>query len=77
MLRIYADFNSCDEDGRVWLNLPGSLRDLSAQENEIVEGARVVLYMTDEFEVEGTLVFDKIWLGVPDWTTLRYPSADE
>jgi hypothetical protein len=28
--------------------------------------------MTDEFEVEATLVFERIWLGIPDWNTIRY-----
>jgi hypothetical protein len=72
MLRIYADFNSRDEEGRVWLNTVGSLRDLEAHRDELHEGERVLLYVPDEFEVEGTLVFDRIWLAVPDLRTLRY-----
>lgn len=77
MVRIYADFNSRDEHGRVCLNTSRSLADLQAEPNVIVNGMRVVLYMTDEFEVEGTLVFDKIWMGVPDWNTLRYVTPDK
>jgi hypothetical protein len=76
MLRIYADFNSVDEQDRVCLNTVGSLADLRAQEAEVVNGARVLLYMTNEFEVEAILTFDKIWMAVPDWTTLRYLPAD-
>jgi len=72
MLRIYADFNSCDEEGRVCLHTVGSLRDIDAHRGELREGLRVLLYVPDEFEVEGTLVFDRIWLAVPDLTTLHH-----
>jgi hypothetical protein len=77
MLRIYADFNSTDEHDRVCLNTVGSLADLHAQETEVVNGARILLYMTNEFEVEAILVFDKIWMAAPDWKTLRYLPADK
>jgi len=76
MLRIYADFNSCDEHGRVCLNTVGSLRDIDAHRGELREGARVLLYVPDEFEVEGTLEFDRIWLAVPDLPTLRYYGSE-
>jgi hypothetical protein len=33
--------------------------------------------MPAEFEVEATLVFEEIWMGVPDWTTIRYLTQDE
>lgn len=72
MLRIYADFNSCDEDGRVWLNCVGSLRDIEPHKEDLKDGLRVLLYMTGEFEVEANLIFDGIWNGFPDWTTIRY-----
>jgi len=76
MLRIYADFNSCDEQGRVCLNTAGSLRDLDAHRDELHEGARVLLYVPAEFEVEATLVFDGIWLAAPDLRTLRHAESD-
>jgi hypothetical protein len=41
-----------------------------------MSGMRVVLYMTDEFEVEATLVFDGTWHGIPDWTTIRHYNSD-
>lgn len=72
MLRIYADFNSCDELGRVQLNTVGSLRDVELHRGALVPGLKVVLYMTDELEVEATLVFDEIWMGWPDWTTVHH-----
>jgi hypothetical protein len=72
MIRIYADFNNVAEDGKVELNTVGSLRDIAANSAELREGLRVMLYMTDEFDVEAVLCFDRIWLGVPDYTTLVY-----
>jgi hypothetical protein len=77
MIRIYADFNSCDEQGRVQLNTVGSLRDIKQYENVLEEGMRVLLYMTDEFEVYGTLVFEGIWMGIPDFSTIRYYNPDD
>lgn len=73
MLRIYADFNSQDEAGRVCLNTVGSLRGIEAHRDELREGLAVILYMTDEFEVNGTLIFDQnIWKGIPDWSSIKY-----
>jgi len=70
MIRIYADFNSKDEQGRVVLNTIGSLRDLEAHKDEIHVGMKVTLYMPD-VEVDGVLVYDRVWLGIPDYTTTR------
>jgi len=70
MIRIYADFNSRDDQGRVALNTTGSLRDLEAYKDELSVGMRVILYMPD-IEVEGVLAFDKVWLGIPDLATTR------
>jgi hypothetical protein len=77
MIRIYADFNSCDEQGRVRLNTVGSLKDIKQHENVLEDGMRVLLYMKDEFEVYGTLVFEDIWLGIPDFSTIRYYNQDD
>jgi hypothetical protein len=72
MIRIYADFNSRDERGRVRLSAAGSLKDIERHRTHLKEGLKVILYETGEFEVEGTLTFDQIWLGVPDFNTIRY-----
>jgi hypothetical protein len=72
MIRIYADFNHCDEQGRVLLDTVGSLADISEHEAALAQGMVVLLYMEDEFEVEGTLLFDRVWRAVPDFGTLRY-----
>ena len=77
MIKIYADFNSCDEQGRVWLNTVGSLKDIKRYENVLEEGIQVLLYMMDEFEVYGTLVFEGVWLGIPDFSTIRHYNSDD
>jgi hypothetical protein len=75
MIRIYADFNSQDEQGRVLLTTVGSRDDLKRHEHEIAEGTEVLLYM-DDVELHGTLVFDDVWMAVPDFDTIRYPNPD-
>ena len=72
MIRIYADFNECDELGRAVLSIPGSRADIEKFKDQLVPGLRVVLYQSNELEVEGTLEFKRGWLGVPDWTTIKY-----
>ena len=71
MPRIYADWNSMDEQGRLRLDIVGSLRDIHRYEGALREGMRVMLNVQDEFEIECTLVFDGIWRGVPDMSTLK------
>ena len=79
MIRIYADFNHQDEQGRVFLDTVGSLADIEKHMDILAEGMIVLLYMGDEFEIEGTLVFDKVWLAMPNFETLHYlkPPEDE
>lgn len=77
MVKLYADFNSCDEQSRIWLNTVGSLIDIEQHKDVLEEGMKVLLYMTDEFEVCGTLVFEEIWLGIPDFGTIRYYNPDD
>lgn len=77
MIKIYADFNSCDEQGRVRLSTVGSLESINQYKELLAEGMRVILYTTGEFEVCGTLVFEKIWLGIPDWSTIHYLNPED
>jgi len=75
MMRIYADINE-DEQDRVLLDTVGSLRDIQQHLDVMAEGMKVVFYMSGEFEVHGTLVFEGIWKGIPDWNTIRYENPD-
>ena len=72
--RIYADFNSQDEHGRVDLHTAGSRRDLESLRNQICSGLPVVLYF-DDVEVDAVLEYDPElmrWFGVvSDWSSYR------
>ena len=72
MIKIYADFNHQDDQGRVLLDTVGSLADIKKHETVLAEGMVVLLYVDDELEVQGTLGFDRVWLATPDFETLRY-----
>ena len=77
MIRIYADFNHRDDQGRVVLDTVGSLADIKEHEDVLAEGMDVLLYMEDEFEVEGTLVFDGVWLAIPNFATLHHMNPED
>ncbi len=73
-IRIYADFNNQDEEGRVWLNTPGSLPDIERQKDLLHPGSSIVLYTDDNdyIEVPAVLVYHekyKVWLA--DWSRYR------
>src|SRR3989344_8956132 len=77
MIRIYADFNSKDERGRVRLSTAGSRKDIERHRASLKEGLEVILYMADDCEVRGALTYDGIWLGIPDWNTIRHYKTKE
>ncbi len=77
MIRIWADFNHRDEQGRVKLSTIGSLKDIEKHHDEIREGTTVTLNAEDDFEVEARLTFDKVWRAIPDMTTVRYLKPED
>ncbi len=77
MIRIEADFNNMDEDGKVRLNNVRALEDIRKWEGELHDGLRVMLSVEGDFEVEGVLVFDKAWRATPDYRTLTYLDSGE
>jgi hypothetical protein len=72
MIRIYADFNERDQLGRPVLSIPGSLPDIEQNKNKLMPGLRVILYQPGELEVEATLAYDRCWVAVPDWDTIKH-----
>lgn len=73
--RIYFDTNDGWGQDTYLLNLTGSLADIRRLGDSVQVGMRVLLYMTDELEVEATLEYDnehKVWLGRADWSTIHY-----
>ncbi|MFI5030097.1 MAG: hypothetical protein ACHQPH_05285 [Reyranellales bacterium] len=62
------------------LNCVGSLRDIEAIKDKLKEGMSVVIYMSDELEMEAILEFDHrygLWIGRPIPGTLRYLDGTE
>lgn len=53
------------------------MEDIEKHRASLKEGMKVILYSPGDFEVQGTLTFDKIWLGIPDLTTIRYENSKE
>ena len=73
--RIYFDTNDMAESGAYSLNIAGSLEDIRQLGDSLRPGMRVLLYMTDELEVEASLEYDSQhhhWLGRADLSTLRH-----
>ena len=77
MVRVWADLNNRDEQGRVRLNTVGSLKDIEKHHDEIREGTKVILNAEDDFEVEARLTFDKVWRAIPDMTTIKYLNSED
>jgi hypothetical protein len=73
-LRIYADFNSQDELGRVDLQTAGSRQDLECLKDYIRSELPVVLYF-DDIEIDAILQYELEtgrWYGrVQDWSSYR------
>ena len=74
---IYADFNNADSQGRLRLNVRGSLEDLERQSIRLEESLPVVVY-DEELEADGSAQFSKeeqIWVAVIDWKLVRQKSG--
>jgi hypothetical protein len=70
-IRIFADFNDQDEQGRVLLHIGESLRDIEKHKQSIRPGLPVILYTDDDdgLQVSAVLEYDadhQIW--VADWS---------
>jgi hypothetical protein len=82
MKRIYADFNSDAEDGRISLHTAGSVESIVRLGAPLVAGERVVLY-DGEMQVEAVLeemmvpelpgysAERRVWMGKVDDSTWR------
>jgi hypothetical protein len=72
---IYFNTNEGDQAGRYDLGLPGSLEDIAAMDPGPKEGMRVIIYMSEELEMEAFLEFDvqhDRWMAIPIEGTLKY-----
>ena len=75
--RIYFDTNDRDDSGpeAYSLNISGAQKDIQRLGDSIHPGMRVLLYMTDELEVEAILQYNsqyQYWVGHADMSTLHY-----
>ncbi len=71
MIRIFADFNGVDKEGRVALTSRGSIRDLSLATEPLRPGLRVVIYDHDN---EGEAILELArgtWWARIDWATVK------
>ena len=74
---LYADFNNADPQGRLRLNVRGTLDDLARQKIRLEESMPVVVY-DEELEADGAAQFSKeeqIWVAVIDWQLVRQKSG--
>ncbi len=72
--RVYFDSNNMLDGVRYDLGLPASKCDLS-RIPELKDGLRVIICMTNEFEMEAILEYDQAagcWGAVPIDGTIRY-----
>jgi hypothetical protein len=73
-MRLYADFNSRTEDGKVIIKILGDPDHVKQVTQKLTNGMKVMLH-DEELEVEARLEFDSrfdIWVGIPDWSTKHY-----
>ncbi len=71
--RIFADWNSQTEDGRVWLQHPRSKTDVESTLDELVRGMDIILYWDPEdpdylYEMDAVLDMHEqveVWVARP------------
>jgi len=71
--KIYADFNNADSEGRLRLNVRGSLADLEQLGSDLAPGLEVHLESEDLY-CTGVLdrsVEEDMWVARIDWNTVQ------
>ena len=72
-LRVFADFNNADEEGRLRLNCIATIEYLARQKIELQDGQILTFYSKD-LEVEGIVKHspeENIWVAVINWDNIR------
>jgi hypothetical protein len=72
-LRVFADFNNADEEGRLRLNCIGTIEDLASQKVELQDGQTLTFY-SEDLEVEGIVKHspkENIWVAIINWDNIR------
>jgi hypothetical protein len=84
-IKIYADFQKADDEGRLILTCLGTLKDLNRYGVQLSEGLRLTFYSDDADEngnsddliVEGITHYDKAseqWTAIIDWNAIKHTS---
>ena len=69
-IKLFADFNNADKNGRVRLNTKGTLDDLANHNIFLKVGLEVLLSDGDSLQAEGIVEYsnvEKIWVARIDW----------
>lgn len=73
--RVFVDFNEGNETVGFSLHLNQSKKDLEKMGSSLIEGARVIIYMPEELEMEAILTFNAAydaWIALPIVGTETY-----
>lgn len=83
MIRIFADLQNADSEGRIRLNTKGTLRDINFLKVQFHEGMPVTLYCNDdvnesgdatELVAQGMVSFssaENCWVATIDWSSIQ------
>ena len=72
--KIFVDFNNADKNGRVRLNVSGSVEDIKSNGIILQNGLLVLLDDDDGLKTLGKLTFseeENIWVAEIDWKDLE------
>lgn len=72
-VKLYADFNNADAQGRVRLTTNGTLDDLAKYQITLNHGLEVILNDNSDLETIGIVEYsaeEKIWVARIDWDQL-------
>jgi len=73
-IKIFADFNNADGEGRVRLNTSGTLNDLENNNVKLETGLEILLDDNDGLTAIGIVQFsetESIWIAIVDWNKLK------
>ena len=72
-LKVYADFQNADRQGRLRLNCIGTVQDLSRYQIKLQEDL-VLTLCSEDLEVEGQVQYsseENLWVAIIDWDAIR------
>lgn len=87
-VRIYADFQKVDDDGRLILSCYGTAKDLAQNSIDLKEGLVLTFYSDDaddagnrdDLIVQGVVRYNEAlqqWVAVIDWDAIKHVSDYE